>query len=70
MKIVKVWPLGYASPSGLAILTIADDANPDVAACAAFGSFAKVSSVRPAIPPTVEPVSEAYARMMSKNDNS
>jgi hypothetical protein len=70
MKIVEVWPRGYAHQDGTSRLTIEDDADPQRAASAKFGSFARVSSVRPANPPVVEPVSEAYARMMSQHDNS
>jgi hypothetical protein len=70
MKIVQVWPKGYAAPGGLTALTIDDDADPARAARAACGMFAAVFSVRPAIPRKVEPVSEAYARTMSRNDNS
>ena len=70
MQIVEVWPRGYAHQDGTARLTIEDHADPARAVRDAFGSFAKVSSARPAKPAPVEPVSEAYARMMSRNDNS
>jgi hypothetical protein len=70
MKIVEIWAKGYADATGLSRITIADDADPGAEARKRFGSFARVFSVRPAVAPTVAPVSEAYARMMSRNDNS
>ena len=70
MKIVEVWPRGYAHQEGTSRLTIEDHVNPARAVIAAYGSLAKISSVRPANPAPVEPVSEEYARMMSRNDNS
>jgi hypothetical protein len=70
MKIVQVWRRGYAAQDGLVSLTIADDADPATAARAVFGPCAAVFSVRPQIRRPAEPVSEAYARMMSRNDNS
>jgi hypothetical protein len=70
MKIVEIWAKGYADRDGLSILKIEDDADPVAAARQEFGNWATVYSVRPANPPKVEPVSEEYARMMSRNDNS
>jgi hypothetical protein len=70
MKIVEIWAKGYADADGLSRITITDDADPAREARKAFGSFATVCSVRDANPPKVEPVSEEYARVMSKNDNS
>jgi hypothetical protein len=70
MKIVEIWAKGYADADGLSRITIPDDADPAREARKAFGSFATVCSVRDANPPKAEPVSEDYARIMSKNDNS
>jgi hypothetical protein len=70
MKIIDVWAKGYADHTGLSRLTVEDHVDPAVAARKTFGSFARVAGVRPAIAPVVPPVSEAYARMMSQNDNS
>lgn len=70
MIIVEVWAKGYADQTGLSRLTIEDHVDPAVAAKNAFGSFARVAGVRPVNPVAVPPVSEAYARMMSQNDNS
>jgi hypothetical protein len=70
VKIVEVWAKGYADESGLSRITILDDADPAAEARRAFGSFASVASVRPVNPPKAEPISEAYARLMSRNDNT
>lgn len=70
MKIVEVWPRGYAHQDGTSRLEIEDHVDPARAATSAFGALATVYSVRPAKPAPVEPISEAYARMMSRNDNS
>jgi hypothetical protein len=70
MKIVEVWAKGYADESGLSRIEISDDADPAVEARKTFGSFASVASVRPKNPPKAEPISEAYQRVMSRNDNT
>jgi len=70
MKIIEVWPRGYAHEDGIKELRIADDENPNLAAYVAFGPAARIRSWRPAVQAPVEPVDEAYARMMSRNDNS
>lgn len=69
-KIVEIWPRGYAHQDGLARITIADDADPAREVRKQFGGIASIFSVRPANPPPVEPLDEAYARAMSRNDNS
>jgi hypothetical protein len=70
MKILNIWPYGYAHRDGPKILQIDDDVDPQRAAIAAFGPMATVYSVRQRITAPVEKVSESYARMMSQNDNS
>lgn len=68
MKIIEIWPRGYAHESGLARVTVADDVDP-ASEARKFGALACVFSVRPILP-KVEDVDPAYARMMSRNDNS
>jgi hypothetical protein len=70
MKIVEVWPKGYAHESGLKRLTVDDDANPWTAVRAAFGPWATVAGIRPARAAPAEVFSLEYIREMSKNDNS
>lgn len=69
-KIVEIWAKGYADETGLTVLRLEDDVNIVDHVRKTFGSFARVSSVRIANPRKVAPVSEEYARMMSRNDNS
>lgn len=70
MKIVEIWAKGYADESGLSRMTLPDDADPAAEVRKTFGAFARLAGVRPANPPKPEPISEAYARAMSRNDNS
>lgn len=67
---VEVWPNGYANSAGtrsIKMLATATEAqiNAEVRRLYSFGS---ISSIRR--PSTVAPVSEEYARMMTKGDNT
>ena len=69
---IKVWPRGYAHEDGLTTVKLPGNADVDAELRKRFGSFFKVWSrhdTRDVVRP-VEPVSEEYARMMSRNDNS
>lgn len=68
MKIIEIWPRGYAHESGLTRVTVADDVDPAVVV-RNYGPLARVASVRPILPKVAD-VDPAYARMMSRNDNS
>jgi len=70
MKIIDIWPRGYAHADGPKILRINDDVDPRQAAVTAFGPMATVYSVRQPVTFPVERISEKYARLMSQNDNS
>lgn len=69
---ITVWTKGYADADGKGWIKahpLVTRQEADALARERFGSFARVMSVqspRPAGPP----VSEAYARAMSRNDNS
>lgn len=71
---VHVWPRGYAHTEGTREFKVVDGtprAEIERQAVTAFGSFARVAYVTPAPklgPPA--PISEAYRRAMSRNDNS
>jgi hypothetical protein len=70
MRIVEFWPRGYAHEDGPGRMLIADDGDPAAKVRAVHGPVAAVFSVRPAVIELRPPVSEAYARAMSRNDNS
>jgi hypothetical protein len=70
MRIVEFWPRGYAAEGGPGRMLISDDGDPAAKVRAVHGPIAVIFSVRPAQVRLTEPVSEAYARTMSRNDNS
>lgn len=68
-KLVSIWPKGYADSDGKTV-RMAHNADFAREARKLFGYGATVYAVRDLRPAPVEPVSEEYARAMSKNDNS
>lgn len=70
MKIVEIWANGYADETGLTVVRLEDDVDAAAYVRKNHGPYAAIASIRPVNHPRKEIISESYAKMMSRYDNS